>query len=358
MQRRAAAKRPARPAPPEPSGTALPHASPRSGRTAPISFPFVPHRARVERSHRPPSRHRFLGQARPPTPREDGSRPAAGCGPALPAARPPRRGREGAPPPLPPHGPSPTWPRPAARGRSAHRSPPPRLARALRLPCPPSPHPPQWPRCPSCPRAARSAPPLCGGAGGAREEERAGPSPQKEGGRAPPPRDRVGGKGRGTKRGAAASSPEGRRPRERLRDGIAAALDAEAPSAPSYPPAAPPADEGGGGAASPLAAPGSYHGVSGAVVASLECWARRGLRQQEGKRRGREPSGNAADVTAAVPGGGSGCYGGTLRGNAPARSPIRPRACVRPQTPPTHRPHRGGALPSLACPKGGWAVQS
>lgn len=60
------------------------------------------------------------------------------------------------------------------------------------------------------------------------------------------------------------------------------------------------------------------HGVGGAAAAaSLGCWARRGLRQQEGKRRGREPSGNAADVTAAVPGGGSGCYGGTLRGNAP-----------------------------------------
>lgn len=107
-----------------------------------------------------------------------------------------------------------------------------------------------------------------------------------------------------------------------------------------------------------LQRPAPYHGVGGAAVASLGCWARRGLRQQEGKQRGREPSGNAADVTAAVPGGGSGCYGRTLRGNAPARSPIQPRACVRPQTPPTHRTDRGEHSLRSPARGGGWAVQS
>lgn len=50
---------------------------------------------------------------------------------------------------------------------------------------------------------------------------------------------------------------------------------------------------------------------------SLGCWARRGLRQQEGKQRGREPGGNAAtsrpeeEAVAMV---------GALRGNAPGPS--------------------------------------
>lgn len=84
-----------------------------------------------------------------------------------------------------------------------------------------------------------------GGAGGARKEERAVPSPQKEGvgARAPPPHGGIGGKEgerEEAQRGAAASSPEARRLREGLRDGIAAALDAEAPSAPSRPPAGSP----------------------------------------------------------------------------------------------------------------------
>lgn len=52
----------------------------------------------------------------------------------------------------------------------------------------------------------------------------------------------------------------------------------------------------------PQRRPAPYHGVGGArraaergaaAAAPLRCWARRGLRQQEGKRRGRESGGNA-----------------------------------------------------------------
>ncbi|KAM9563208.1 uncharacterized protein ACIB01_006071 [Guaruba guarouba] len=74
-------------------------------------------------------------------------------------------------------------------------------------------------------------------------------------------------------------------------------------------------------------APAPYHGVGGTRRAaergaavggcSLGCWARRGLRRQEGKQRGREPGGNAAtsrpeeEAVAMV---------GALRGNAPGPS--------------------------------------
>lgn len=289
----------------------------------------------------------------------------------LPPARPAEavRGRRL---PSPPRSPSPTWPRPAARGRSAHRhpTPPPHAARAPCPPCPPSPHPPSGRAAPRA-RVRRGAHhrPVRGGAGGARKEERAVPSPQKERGGARPTaswRYRGGRKERGKKR-SAAQPPQAQRP---AGCGKGCAMASRRRWMPrlhpplAAPPSVPPTDEGGGGAASPLSAPGSYHGVGGAAAAaSLGCWARRGLRQQEGKRRGREPSGNAADVTAAVPGGGSGCYGGTLRGNAPARSPFQTRACAHPQTPPTHRPHRGErSLLSLArvggvgCPIGGRAA--
>ncbi|XP_040984239.1 uncharacterized protein LOC115349839 isoform X2 [Aquila chrysaetos chrysaetos] len=42
---------------------------------------------------------------------------------------------------------------------------------------------------------------------------------------------------------------------------------------------------------------GRWRSAVRAAASPLGCWARRGLRQQEGKRRGREPGGNAADVT-------------------------------------------------------------
>lgn len=108
-----------------------------------------------------------------------------------------------------------------------------------------------------------------------------------------------------------------------------------------------------------------YHGVGGRRRSAvrqrlfLGCWARRGLRQQEGKRRGREPGGNAADVTDAVPGGGSGCYGGSRAWQRPGPllPPSRLRAHARVRlhpwgegNPRTHRP----PLPL----RRGWPVQS
>lgn len=101
-----------------------------------------------------------------------------------------------------------------------------------------------------------------------------------------------------------------------------------------------------------------------AAAAPSAVWARRGLRRQEEKLRGREPGGSAVDVTAAVPGGGgSGCYGGSpaWRRPGPVRTRGRGGGAATPsprRAPPLRSTPITGRLRLIDVPAGQWRARS